>query len=210
MASGDDSAEIDPFDALMSIEPDEFSQLLEEAPGDAGGNGFNAKPRRGGIPVVSVAIDPFRFRSEFLVPRRPVSLFDPSNGVATGHANLTPTKLREKYGDQIVPLDVTDRDERVMVRLRDFLDAVEEKDLLPEKAESNQSSDDATRARIETSKELPGTSLTPTQLRGKYLRNLHVRDFFPEEVVALPNVLQPNHLCDEKKVPACPKSWRQW
>ena len=123
--------EIDPFDALMCIDAEEFSRLLRDAPTDAKVAKSPAGPRlrRGGVPVLSVdEVTPESFRRDFLVPRRPVVLVDPRRGAATGHANLTPDKLRDAFGDAIVPLDVTDRRERAEVRLGDFLDAVQEKD----------------------------------------------------------------------------------
>ena len=123
--------EIDPFDALMGIDAEEFSRLLRDAPTDAKVAKSPAGPRlrRGGVPVLSVdEVTPESFRRDFLVPRRPVVLVDPRRGAATGHANLTPDKLRDAFGDAIVPLDVTDRRERAEVRLGDFLDAVQEKD----------------------------------------------------------------------------------
>ena len=123
--------EIDPFDALMDIEAEEFSRLLRDAPTDAEVAKSPAGPRlrRGGVPVLSVdEVTPESFRRDFLVPRRPVVLVDPRRGAATGHANLTPDKLRDAFGDAVVPLDVTDRRERAEVRLGDFLDAVQEKD----------------------------------------------------------------------------------
>ena len=52
-------------------------------------------------------VTPESFRRDFLVPRRPVVLVDPRRGAATGHANLTPDKLRDAFGDAVVPLDVT-------------------------------------------------------------------------------------------------------
>ena len=127
--------EIDPFDAMMGIEAEEFAQLLRDAPTDAEGAKSPAGPtlRRGGVPVVSEDdLTPESFRRDFLVPRRPVILVDPRRGVDTGYANLTPDKLREAFGDEVVPLDVTDRHERAEVRLGDFLDAVQEKDAAAE------------------------------------------------------------------------------
>ena len=227
--------EIDPFDALMGIEAEEFAQLLRDAPTDAEDAKSPAGPtrlRRGGVPVVSVDdLTPESFRRDFLVPRRPVILVDPRRGVDTGYANLTPDKLREAFGEKVVPLDVTDRDERAEVRLGDFLDAVQEKD-----AESTSTSE-----RNATSSSVSGTDavassavcrddkstkpgvrgtrpphapsapkMSPSELRRKYLRNLQLHDWFPALTPRLSPLLAPNLLKDETAVPRCPNAWRDW
>lgn len=229
-SAGEDSDDdIDPFDALMNIEAEEFSQLLRDAPTDAPTDAKSpAGPRlrRGGVPVLSADdLTPESFRRDFLVPRRPVILVDPRRGADTGHANLTPDKLREAFGDQIVPLDVTDRHERTEVRLRDFLDAVEEKDTAAEVTNarhapssssrnaavaSSVSNDDSSTAELVRKPLAQTTRMSPSALRRKYLRNLQMRDWFSELTPRLLPLLAPNLLRDESAVPRCPNAWRDW
>ena len=194
--------EIDPFDALMSIEAEEFSQLLRDAPTDAPTDAKGPTLRRGGIPVLSTEdLTPESFRRDFLVPRRPVILVDPRRGEDTGHANLTPDKLREAFGDEVVQLDVTDRHERTEVRLGDFLDAVEEKKEIEGKDASTE---------LERKPPTLTTRMSPSALRRKYLRNLQLHDWFPSLTPSLLPLLAPNLLRDETAVPKCPKAWRDW
>ena len=221
--------EIDPFDALMGIEAEEFSRLLRDAPTDAEVAKSPAGPRlrRGGVPVLSVdEVTPESFRRDFLVPRRPVVLVDPRRGAATGHANLTPDKLRDAFGDAVVPLDVTDRRERAEVRLGDFLDAVQEKDAANaagSERDTPSSSSSSTKAAVasrETTNEstVPkkpptlrsASRMSPPALRRKYLRNLQLRDWFPAFTPSLLPILEPNLLQNERAVPRCPDAWRDW
>ena len=219
--------EIDPFDALMDIEAEEFSRLLRDAPTDAEVAKSPAGPRlrRGGVPVLSVdEVTPESFRRDFLVPRRPVVLVDPRRGAATGHANLTPDKLRDAFGDAVVPLDVTDRRERAEVRLGDFLDAVQEKDAAKaagSERDAPSSSSSSTKAAVasrETTNESTvlkkpptlrsASRMSPPALRRKYLRNLQLRDWFPAFTPSLLPILEPNLLQNERAVPRCPDAWR--
>ena len=221
--------EIDPFDALMDIEAEEFSRLLRDAPTDAEVAKSPAGPRlrRGGVPVLSVdEVTPESFRRDFLVPRRPVVLVDPRRGAATGHANLTPDKLRDAFGDAVVPLDVTDRRERAEVRLGDFLDAVQEKDAAKaagSERDAPSSSSSSTKAAVasrETTNESTvlkkpptlrsASRMSPPALRRKYLRNLQLRDWFPAFTPSLLPILEPNLLQNERAVPRCPDAWRDW
>ena len=223
--------EIDPFDAMMGIEAEEFAQLLRDAPTDAEDAKSPAGPtlRRGGVPVVSEDdLTPESFRRDFLVPRRPVILVDPRRGVDTGYANLTPDKLREAFGDEVVPLDVTDRHERAEVRLGDFLDAVQEKDAAAESTSerhatsSSVSGTDAVASSAvcrDDGSNAPGGArpaatfarkMSPSELRRKYLRNLQLHDWFPALTPRLSPILAPNLLRDETAVPRCPTAWRDW
>ena len=49
-------------------------------------------------------------------------------------------------------------------------------------------------------------------LRDKYLRNLQMVEWFPEEAAGLrlPDIFGPNMLHDADKVPNCPPNWRRW
>ena len=50
------------------------------------------------------------------------------------------------------------------------------------------------------------------KLRTRYLRNLHLGDWFPgaADDVGLPPVMGENLLADEEKVRGCPRTWRTW
>ena len=115
-----DDDEVDPFDAMMGIDAEEFAELLEESDGlDGDGEATDApKLHRGGVPVVDLAdLTPETFAQRFMSPRLPV--------VLRGHdMDLTADRLRESHGDVVVPLDVTDAATRTDVRLGTFLDAV--------------------------------------------------------------------------------------
>ena len=206
-------SETDPFDALMDIDADDFSQLLEEAPGEEASGRFSSKLRRGGISVVATdEISPETFQREYLSASRPCILVDKSNGAHTGHANLTSERLRDKYGDLVVPLDVTDRNKMVKVRLADFLDAVEEVHEEVIDGEVDEEGDETSESRFKKANpsDLSPSKISPSNLRTKYLRNLQISEWFPTEVLRLPQSLPSNLLSDEEKVPRCPKNWRTW
>jgi hypothetical protein len=115
-----DDDEVDPFDAMMGIDAEEFAELLEESDGLDGDGEATDTPKlhRGGVPVVDLAdLTPETFAQRFMSPRLPV--------VLRGHdMDLTADRLRESHGDVVVPLDVTDAATRTDVRLGTFLDAV--------------------------------------------------------------------------------------
>ena len=50
------------------------------------------------------------------------------------------------------------------------------------------------------------------KLRTRYLRNLHLGDWFPgaADDVGLPPVMGENLLADEERVRGCPRTWRTW
>jgi len=205
----DDDA--DPFDALMRIDAAEFSDILDAAPPSAPA----APPLlRGGVPVVDLAdVTAATFRERFLAPRRPVILRDPEGAVVP--IRLTLARLRERHGDVVVPLDVTSPDP-VDVRLRDFLDAVCDDDDLADLDAAAAADDLAGTEPASSATE--GDDLTarprpppPPLLRSRYLRNLQMREWFPEEARAcrLPECFGANALEDDAKTPgALPDAWR--
>jgi hypothetical protein len=83
----------------------------------------------------------------------------------------------------VVPLDVTDAATRTDVRLGTFLDAV---------ASSSGGGEQ--------------------KYRHRYLRNLQMHEWFPEEAakLSLPLCFGDNMLNDTGKVPSCPANWRRW
>lgn len=175
-----DDDEVDPFDAMMGIDAEEFAELLDESDGLDGDGEATETPKlhRGGVPVVDLAdLTPETFAQRFMSPRLPV--------VLRGHdMDLTADRLRESHGDVVVPLDVTDAATRTDVRLGTFLDAVA----------SSSGGGEQYRHRY------------------KYLRNLQMHEWFPEEAakLSLPLCFGDNMLNDTGKVPSCPANWRRW
>ena len=202
-----DDDDADPFDALMRIDAAEFSDILDASPPSAPA----APPLlRGGVPVVDLAdVTAATFRERFLAPRRPVILRDPEGAVVPLH--LTLARLRDRHGDVVVPLDVTSPDP-VDVRLRDFLDAVCDDDDLDAAAADDlagtEPASSATEGDYLTARSRPPP---PPPLRSRYLRNLQMREWFPEEARAchLPECFGANALEDVAKTPgALPAAWR--
>ena len=198
--------DVDPFDALMGIDAAEFSDLLDAA-ADTAEDRAEAGTLRGGVPVVDIdELTPEAFQARFLDPRRPVVIRDPAGSVVPLH--LTPTYLRDAHGDAVVPLDVTDA-KRVSVPLRDFIDAVssssrhdhdhdDDHDAEPDPSTSGRDEDAPRRTRA--------------SLRARYLRNLQMFEWFPDEAskLRLPALFGPNALADETKTPGAPPAWRRW
>ena len=97
----------DPFDALMGIDAEEFSTLLDlSRPATSSDGAAEAPLCRGGVPCVQLgSITGEEFREKYLLPRKPVIVQDPSGETMPMH--LTPRYLRDTHGSLTVPLDVT-------------------------------------------------------------------------------------------------------
>lgn len=186
MADRDD--EVDAFDAMMGIDADEFATLLDddEDLSDGGQDADDApKLHRGGVPVLDLPdVTQEEFRRRFLATRSPVVLRDVRRECSPAHLGCR--HFRERYGDVVVPLDITDTNRRD-VRLADFLDAV-------------------------ASTSGSGGDEGADDLRSRYLRNLQMHEHFPAEAaqLSLPRCFGENMLSDEGKVPRCPENWRRW
>ena len=129
MANRDD--EVDAFDAMMGIDADEFATLLDDAEDSSDADDADDAPKlhRGGVPVLDLPdVTPSEFRRRFLATRSPVVLRDVRRECAPAHLGCR--HFRERYGDVVVPLDITDTNRRD-VRLADFLDAVASTPQLP-------------------------------------------------------------------------------
>ena len=247
-AGSDDDDDVDPFDALMGIDAEEFSTLLDASPPAAGatssdGAAAEAPLCRGGVPCVQLgSISGEEFREKYLLPRKPVIVQDPSGETMPMH--LTPRYLRDTHGSLTVPLDVTGA-ERTDVSLAEFIQSIigidedDEDERRKEKEEdaspagtsdcgggggsgggavmttkTTVDADAAAAAAGQRATTLPNTA--PRQrrrmLREKYLRNLQMVEWFPEEAAGLrlPDIFGPNMLHDADKVPTCPPNWRRW
>ena len=206
----DDDA--DPFDALMRIDAAEFSDILDAAPPSAPA----APPLlRGGVPVVDLAdVTAATFRERFLAPRRPVIPRDPEGAVVPIHLTLarvfasaaatsscpstsppqTPwTSVCETFSTPCAT--TTTSPTSTPPAAADDLAGTEP-------ASSATEGDDL------TARPRPPP---PPLLRSRYLRNLQMREWFPEEARAcrLPECFGANALEDDAKTPgALPDAWR--
>ena len=240
----DDDDDVDPFDALMGIDAEEFAALLDVSPpgddddddDDDGGGPLC----RGGVPCVPLgSITPEEFREKFLLSRKPVIVQDPDGELVPMH--LTPEYLRDTYGTLTVPLDVTGS-EREDVALADFVRSIlpddEDQDVGTTGANEAEKVGDGEEVKEEEEEEEVEevvstvevtTTTTATKakvnqrrprldgsrrssLRRKYLRNLQMTEWFPDEAASLrlPEMFGPNALHDRDAVPSCPDNWRRW
>eukprot|EP00040_Diaphanoeca_grandis_P027842 m.159408 g.159408 ORF g.159408 m.159408 type:complete len:301 (-) comp31134_c1_seq4:183-1085(-) len=100
--------------------------------------------------------------------------------------HMTSEYLRTTYAHKPVPLDIHGVHQEV-VEVGAFIDAL-----------------DVTRTQ---------TSHAVIALRKKYMRNLHMPHWFPDDMKGLqtcPTVFGKNLLEDEARTPCCPQAWRRW
>ena len=207
-AGSDD--DVDVFDAMMGIEAEEFAALLDDDDDDDDDDGgSSAALCRGGVPVVRIdELTADAFRERFMERRVPVVVQDPKGEVVPMH--LTPAYLRDTYGTKRVPLDVTGPDRRDVL-LRDFIEQLVRAEPLEEEEGGV---DDAEAGLVcEAQRRASGDRAEGSEdLRGRYMRNLQMAEWFPEEAetLRLPAIFGDNMLHDLEKVPSCPANWRKW